>query len=434
LVAEEDVAGVVREAKIGSPTARSRLKRGRMPHWTTLITGRAHLGYQRLGSQVGRWLLRRRVDGRYSVEEIGKADDSRPADGVSILSHEQARVKALDLSNGEAPPADRLTVSRAMADYIDALVSAGREASNAKSIAINHILPALGRAEVASLTSKQLRHWRDGLAASPPRKRPKAGREPQFEVMPTDKEGVRRRRSSANRALTVLKAALNLAYDEERVASRDAWSRRVKKFANVDAARVRYLTIDEAVRLVNACDPAFRPMLTGALLTGARYGELRRLEVGDFNPDSGTIHVRVSKANKDRHVVLTAEGAEFFRQICAGRPGSERVFTRPDGRSWQRSNQARYVAEACERARISPAVSFHILRHTWASHAVMNGVPLLVVGRNLGHRDTQMVEKHYGHLAPSYISDAIRAGAPRFGVDAQSNVKALQRLKTIKNL
>jgi hypothetical protein len=45
----------------------------------------------------------------------------------------------------------------------------------------------------------------------------------------------------------------------------------------------------------------------------------------------------------------------------------------------------------------------------------MNGVPLLVVAKNLGHSDTRMVEKHYGHLAPSYVADAIRAGAPRFG-------------------
>jgi hypothetical protein len=40
---------------------------------------------------------------------------------------------------------------------------------------------------------------------------------------------------------------------------------------------------------------------------------------------------------------------------------------------------------------------------------------LMVVAKNLGHSDTRMVEKHYGHLAPSYIADAIRAGAPRFG-------------------
>jgi hypothetical protein len=33
----------------------------------------------------------------------------------------------------------------------------------------------------------------------------------------------------------------------------------------------------------------------------------------------------------------------------------------------------------------------------------------------MGHTDTRMVEKHYGHMAPSFIADAIRAGAPRFG-------------------
>jgi hypothetical protein len=46
----------------------------------------------------------------------------------------------------------------------------------------------------------------------------------------------------------------------------------------------------------------------------------------------------------------------------------------------------------------------------------MNGTPLLVVAKNLGHADTRMVEKHYGHLAPSFIADAIRAGAPRYRV------------------
>jgi hypothetical protein len=44
----------------------------------------------------------------------------------------------------------------------------------------------------------------------------------------------------------------------------------------------------------------------------------------------------------------------------------------------------------------------------------MGGVPLFVIAKNLGHADTRMVEKHYGHLAPSYVADAIRAGVPRF--------------------
>lgn len=56
----------------------------------------------------------------------------------------------------------------------------------------------------------------------------------------------------------------------------------------------------------------------------------------------------------------------------------------------------------------------------------MNSVPLMVVGKNLGHADTRMVEKHYGHLAPSFIADAIRAGAPRYRVKADKRVVPLR--------
>jgi len=80
------------------------------------------------------------------------------------------------------------------------------------------------------------------------------------------------------------------------------------------------------------------------------------------------------------------------------------------------------MAEACARAKIEPPANFHALRHSYASHSVMNGVPLMIVAKNLGHADTRMVEKHYGHLARSFIVDAIRAGAPRFGIAADDKV------------
>ena len=83
------------------------------------------------------------------------------------------------------------------------------------------------------------------------------------------------------------------------------------------------------------------------------------------------------------------------------------------------------MRDACERAKIKPAIGFHALRHSWASHAVMNGVPLMVVARNLGHASTGMVEKHYGHLAKSYIDDEIRKGAPTFGAVTKTNVKTM---------
>jgi integrase len=145
-----------------------------------------------------------------------------------------------------------------------------------------------------------------------------------------------------------------------------------------------------------------------------------------FNPDSGTIHVRTSKSGKGRHVVLNDEGLALFMSLAAGKSRDTVLLMRADGSPWKPAHQARRMTEACRRANIAPPASFHVLRHTWASLAVMAGCPLMVVARNLGHNDTRMVEKHYGHLAPSYVADAIRAAAPKFGIKPERNVVSIE--------
>ena len=71
------------------------------------------------------------------------------------------------------------------------------------------------------------------------------------------------------------------------------------------------------------------------------------------------------------------------------------------------------MQEACSNARITPAVSFHILRHTHGSRLAMAGVPMGVIAKQLGHADTRMTERHYAHLAPNYVADTIRKNFPR---------------------
>jgi integrase len=138
---------------------------------------------------------------------------------------------------------------------------------------------------------------------------------------------------------------------------------------------------------------------------------------------------------KQYHVTLTAEGVSFFVELCAGRAGSELMLrnaarkarTLDDDCQWRESEQNRPMAEACRRAKLDPPIGFHGLRHTWASLAVMNGVPLMVVAKNPGHADTRMVEKHYGHLSQSYVTDAIRAGAPTFGFKPDKKIATIAR-------
>ena len=123
--------------------------------------------------------------------------------------------------------------------------------------------------------------------------------------------------------------------------------------------------------------------------------------------------------------MLTQEGRDFVAQRVAGKTGSARLFPRGDGKPWGKSEQQRPLGAACAASRLDPPISFHGLRHTYASRLVMRGVPLAVIAAQLGHADTRMVEKHYGHLAPSYVADTVRAAFGSLGIVPPSNVVPL---------
>jgi len=316
-------------------------------------------------------------------------------------------------------------VAAAIEAYVDSLQARGKDPVDTKFRAEAMIIPELGEIEVARLTSERIRQWFSALANMPPRLRTAKNTAQRYRKVAHNHEATRRRQSTANRILAILKAALTHMYREGRATSKEAWDR-VKAFENATSARIRYLTVPEAQRLLNACKPDVRALVHAGLLTGCRYGELGRLTVADFRLDSGTLAVLRSKTGKPRHVVLTEEGIEFFTQVCAGRPGDELLLRKSNGSAWGKSHQIPVMVEASARAKITPAISFHGLRHTYASLAVMNGTPLMVVAENLGHADTRMVQKHYGHLSKSYVADAIRAGAPRFGMVQASNVATMK--------
>jgi len=374
-------------------------------------------------SAGGNWFARRRDEfGLYRETKLGRADDIHDADGVTVLDFSQAQRAARDWCAKERRRENGLgtekigpyRVLKALSDYLEDYRRRGGRASNCIKSAIEaHINPALGTVEVSRLTARRLQDWHQRLAEQPRRVRTKPGAMQNIVALDTnDAEAVRRRRATANRVLTYFKAALNHAWREGHVPSDDAW-RRVKPFKSVDAPVVRHLNQDEITRLLNACGGAFRKLVHGALLTGCRYGELTRLKVGDYNSEVGTLNIRLSKSGQGRHVTLTDEGAELIESLAAGRAAADLLFPKTDGTAWGASHQKRPIEAACERAGIVPAVSFHILRHTHASHLAMKGVPMAVIARQLGHADTRMTERHYAHLAPSYVADTIRANFPR---------------------
>lgn len=428
------MARTIREANLSTRAARDRLTPSGKPYFRHLDEG-LHLGYRK-GVKGAAWVVRwYSGDKAYRVESLdGRPDDVIEADGETVLNWTQAQAAARKMfqqrqrvaAGLEATPEQRgpYTVRKALDDYLAHQLGRRKSVKDARQRADAFILPELGDLDTAKLSPKRLRDWLSSMAKSAPRLRTSAkdraaGNFRVREVDPNDAEAVRRRQSTANRTLTILKAALNHAYNEGLIPTDEAW-RRVKPFAEADAARVRYLSIEEAGRLLNVCDAEFRDLVHGALVTGARFGELAALEVRDFNPDSGTVHILKSKSGKDRHIVLNEEGQKLFERLSAGRTGKARVFIKADGTPWGKSHQHRPFKDACGKAKIVPGITFHEMRHTWASLSIMAGAPLIVVAQNLGHADSRMVERHYGHLAQSFVADTIRRTAPSFQTEKRA--------------
>jgi integrase len=427
----------VKDCIIDTRTARAKLKPQGLPYWRSVGEQGLHLGYRRNVAQAGTWNFRilntRGAKSKYTTGLLGIADDVSEADGTRVLDYQMAvvaaRVKATEaakVANGEtAKPKGPFTVSDAIENYLTDLTHRGKDARDARYKLLAHVAPKLGGRMLAGITKTELRAWLHNLSKAPARVRSAKGEAPAHRVAPQGDEQERRRKNSANRVWKLAKATFNHAYAEGHVASDEGW-RTVKRLEDADAARVRFLSEDECRRLLNACAPDFRRIVTGALLTGARYSELCRMEVQDFQHKSGTVHINKGKTGA-RHVHLTAEGVKFFDSLTIGKAAGDLLFAKDrDGSAWGTSHQIPHMAAAAKRAHLAH-VNFHALRHSFASHLMEQAeVPLMVIALALGHKDTTMVQKHYGHLRPDFVAETIRAKAMKLGLKLDNKVRTLR--------
>ena len=111
----------------------------------------------------------------------------------------------------------------------------------------------------------------------------------------------------------------------------------------------------------------------------------------------------------------------FFREVCANRDPAEAMFLRESGEPWVKDSQKKPMRRACTRAEIK-RFGFHQLRHSTASRWITLGVSLKVVAEQLGHVDTKMVERYYGHLASGHIAQTFRV-LPGVGLDKAAKTK-----------
>lgn len=376
-------------------TARARLPARKDPYYRQLGPNRG-LGYVKTGhTAAGSWVARERIAGSYRFRTIGHADDVVRADGVDVLTFEQAT--RLAFAPQATAPVGKLTVSEAFKRYYIGLAARSKHADITKQWADLRIIPTLGDYRVDRLTKTQIERWRDALVRDDPE----------------DLDAHRRSQDTANRILTILKAALNEAFaDESNGLPSDAAWRRVKPFKNVGGARQEHFESSQVRVLVAKAatfDRPFANLIEIAYLTGARLGELAAANVGDVDLTNAAL--RVSGKTGHRSVTLTAESVAVLKRIIAKRPTCDPLLPRSDGERW-RNTQHRPMQRTLKLAELPTTASFYSLRHSYISRAIEAGMPLSLISENCG-TSLQMIQKSYAKVLARTRRDVLEKTSPK---------------------
>lgn len=412
-------------------------KRAQLPHnrhnvhWWAYQRGRG-LGYRK-NQRTAAWYARIRLrNKRYEWLSLGREGSGR-ADEHG-LTFETALSRAIAWADANAhraipillpyeqevlfpelPEAPPVTVGHAVADYVEWQRWNLRSMKQVFYAARHQIIPHLGHLVLDELTPRRIDDWMAQMVRMPPRQRACAGKVRYQTARPYDPAYIRRRKNTANRHLEILKQALNHALRHGYVHGDSAW-RIVRPFQGVDQPRdVRYLTLEECRALVAACPPDLEKLVRAALATGARAGDLRAMRAKQYDAARGHLTIFSQKTDHLYGHTLTVAGRKLFDGLAKGQQGEDHLFLRADGMPWTQDGYNRPFKRACRRAGLPSSICFHTLRHTHASHAVMNGLPLAVLARQMGLKSTKMIERYYAHLDTSYIGEEVRAKMPELG-------------------
>jgi integrase len=219
------------------------------------------------------------------------------------------------------------------------------------------------------------------------------------------------------RYLTVLKAVFNRAKRLGMLKENPVALVQMPKPNNV---LIRYLTDEQEQALITALPDRFRPIVTTAIHTGLRQGELLRLTWQDVDWTVGVLTIDETKAGERRRVPMNSVMQTLLTGLkTAQTPApTDRVF--PHDHRYLR----RAFTKAVRDAKLSP-FRFHDLRHTFASRLAMQGAndrTLMALG---GWKSPRMLDR-YAHLSPAHLWQAIE-GLAQAGIGSKTGSDDLEQ-------
>ena len=365
--------------KIHTQTARARLEPRREPYWHRINVGR-YIGFRR-GPDT--WIARsyRREHGN-EYEALGTL---RPESEAFTLALAAAEEWFTTLEDGAVA---HYSIEQLISDYVEdcRLRNGDRSARNAELLLNRCVLPKFKGREVASITTAELKRWRNALVPHG-----------------VGAEAKRRSQDTAN-GLHSFRAALGLAFRDGQVSSDTAW-RRIQQFAKVGKARDFYPTPEQVAALFEHCDAAMQPLARAGANTGFRLQALTAALVSDFDPKAGTLNIKGDKGH-ERVATLSSAAIELFKTQAKGKLPSAYLFTRDDGNPWKRNNQQKPFRSACNAAKLPKEFVFYSLRHYFISRALLAGMNVNALAVNTG-TSAAMIAKHYGKFVSTDVRDML---------------------------
>ena len=217
--------------------------------------------------------------------------------------------------------------------------------------------------------------------------------------------------ATANKVLIFISHAFNVAMQLEIKGIEVNPASKIKPYL-LNNARERYLTKDEATRLIDAINQTEQnihlkyiiPML---ILTGARRGEVLKAKHEDFNLNQLCWTIPTSKSGKKRVLPITPQLLELYKSI----PKDDTPYLFASAKS-KKPYVTIYVSWNSARTRAGlKDLRMHDLRHSFASALVNSGRSLYEVQTLLGHSTSKMTQR-YAHLSnESLMSAASCAGS-----------------------
>ncbi len=260
-----------------------------------------------------------------------------------------------------------------------------------------HLIPALGSKRLDAINEVEIENLKNVL---------------KNKISAGNRSKMHLNAATINIVLLVLKRMLRIA-QEWKIISGNPRLKLLKK----GEKKFDFLSFEEADRLIEVAPPDLRIAIMIALKAGLRIGEIIGLQWNDIDFDNATIIVRRSisdgnigptKSGRSRTVDIPRSLVEALRAHRHSK--GLYVFCRPDGSPMTEGRMNALRTKVLCNAGISregSVIGWHDLRHTYASHLAMKGVPLKVIQELLGHSTIDMTML-YAHLSPETKRSAVQ--------------------------